>query len=807
MSTLAHSTSTINYQLLFESAPGCFLVLAPDFTIIAVSDAYLKATMTQRENILGKGIFEVFPDNPDVKEATGERNLRASLQVVLKNKVSDTMAIQKYDIRRPVSEGSEFEERYWSPINAPVLNKQGDVIYIIHRVEDVTEFVNVKKLHVEQSNNAKELQTRAQQMETEIYQRTQELHQAKQEAELANALKTRFFSNISHELRTPLTLIWGPVEHLLSNPHLSNEQRQHVELIKNNACILLKLVNDLLDITKLEVGQMSAIYSEIDAVVLVKKIIGNFETVAHDRQIAFTFDLPDVLMVQIDAEKLQRIIMNILSNAFKFTPQGGRIWGSLKLGSKQEFILSIADSGAGIPQQQRKLVFERFIQLENSHSGHVAGTGLGLSIVKEFTQLLQGSVRVDAAQEGGACFIVTLPIKAPINTPLQQMEIAKIDPLFTHPKKKSNVATSYFKNDGKQPTVLIVEDNIDLQQFMVQTLAEDFNLIVANDGLEGLKISISQVPDVIVTDIMMPKMTGDKMIEAIRKKQELNDIPIILLSARSDDALRLKLLQNGAHDFLTKPFSPLELKVRINIFAALKKARSSLKEQNRILMTTNQELESFSYSVSHDLRAPLRSIIGFSQILITNYMHSLDENGKDLLARIENAGEYMGQLIDGILKLSRLVRKPIEQKIVNLSNIVHMVSEELQVSNTEREVIWHIPDGIEAIGDKQLLQVALQNLLENAWKYSGRQKKARIEFGVEKKENKEIYFIRDNGVGFNMDHADKLFGAFQRLHAKEEFEGLGIGLATVQRIIHRHNGRIWAESTVNKGTTFYFTLC
>ncbi|MCP4579292.1 MAG: transporter substrate-binding domain-containing protein [Deltaproteobacteria bacterium] len=220
----------------------------------------------------------------------------------------------------------------------------------------------------------------------------------------------------------------------------------------------------------------------------------------------------------------------------------------------------------------------------------------------------------------------------------------------------------------------------------------------------------------------------------------------------------------------------------------------------------NKELESFAYSVSHDLRAPLRGIDGFSQVLLEDYEEKLDEEGKDYLGRIRSGTQRMGHLIDDLLRLSRLTRSEMRHEPVNLSTLAEKVSVALRESGSERKVTFDITPNLKAHGDRYLLGVAIENLFSNAWKFSSSHDQARIEFGVEKLEGKNAYFIRDDGVGFDMAYADKLFGAFQRLHGTTEFPGSGIGLATVQRIIHRHGGHIWAESKVGKGATFYFTL-
>jgi light-regulated signal transduction histidine kinase (bacteriophytochrome) len=217
-------------------------------------------------------------------------------------------------------------------------------------------------------------------------------------------------------------------------------------------------------------------------------------------------------------------------------------------------------------------------------------------------------------------------------------------------------------------------------------------------------------------------------------------------------------------------------------------------------------LEAFAYSVSHDLRAPLRTIDGFSLALLEDYAEQIPNEGQNYLMRIRTAAQRMAQLIDDLLNLSGVSRATIERQIINLSSLAHNVVRDLQQAHRERIVEIAITPDLVGRGDQRLMRIVLENLINNAWKFTSKQEYARIEFGVQDVDHQRIYFVRDNGAGFDMNYANKLFGTFQRLHANSEFPGIGIGLAIVQRIIHRHRGHVWAEGTTGKGATFYFTL-
>jgi light-regulated signal transduction histidine kinase (bacteriophytochrome) len=239
---------------------------------------------------------------------------------------------------------------------------------------------------------------------------------------------------------------------------------------------------------------------------------------------------------------------------------------------------------------------------------------------------------------------------------------------------------------------------------------------------------------------------------------------------------------------------------------AQKDAEERVKQLNQQLTAVNHELEAFAYSVSHDLRAPLRSIDGFSLALVEDCGDKLNDEERDHLARIRAATQRMGMLIDDLLNLSRVSRSELRIGKADLTALARDVVAELRQQEPQRRVEVRIAEGLKVEGDARLMRLVLQNLLGNAWKFTSKVENARIEFGSEQNGDGTAYFVRDNGAGFDMKYADKLFGAFQRLHSASEFPGTGIGLATVQRILHRHGGHVWATSELGKGATFYFQI-
>jgi two-component system sensor histidine kinase/response regulator len=377
--------------------------------------------------------------------------------------------------------------------------------------------------------------------------------------------------------------------------------------------------------------------------------------------------------------------------------------------------------------------------------------------------------------------------------------------------------------------ILLVDDqpaNLVALEAMLQGLGQ--NLIKAESGREALKWLLTHDFAVILLDVKMPEMDGFETALLIRQRDKSRHTPILFLTAAdSSQNHAVRGYAVGAVDYLVKPVVPEFVRSKVAVFVELAKKTELLRRQAQLLAESeqaavrlaetraelvrdlehkNRELESFSYAVSHDLRAPLRRIDSFSRAVLESQGERLDESGRRFLSRVREASQHMSQLIDDVLYLSRVTRADLREQEVDLSALARLILARLREGEPERVVEVKIRPGVVVTGDGQLLRIALENLLENAWKFTSRQAESRIEFGVTQVAGEPTYFVRDNGAGFDMTYADRLFGPFQRLHPQNEFPGSGIGLATVQRIIHRHGGRVWAEGLVGQGATFQFTL-
>ena len=381
--------------------------------------------------------------------------------------------------------------------------------------------------------------------------------------------------------------------------------------------------------------------------------------------------------------------------------------------------------------------------------------------------------------------------------------------------------------------ILAVDDSLTYLHGLAEALKEEgYDVILARSGAEALELLAVQPVDCILLDLLMPGLSGQETCERIKAAPSVREIPIIMLTALENREAMIEGLSAGADDFLSKSNELEVLKARVRaqirrkqfedenrrireellhkeLEAAEARAGRELAETKAALVEElerkNQELEAFSYSVSHDLRAPLRAIDGFSRILLQDLEHVLDAKGRDYLQRVCAGAQRMGELIDDLLELSRVGRAEIRKNRVNLSDLSREVIADLR-KRSERQVDVTIEKELVADADPRLMRIALENLLGNSWKFTAAAVEARIEVGRNGHAHAPVYFVRDNGAGFDMAYAEKLFRPFQRLHSEAEFTGTGIGLATVYRILDRHGGRIWAEGTVGSGATFYFTL-
>lgn len=369
-------------------------------------------------------------------------------------------------------------------------------------------------------------------------------------------------------------------------------------------------------------------------------------------------------------------------------------------------------------------------------------------------------------------------------------------------------------HDGRSPRLVIVDDNPENLRTLKAILENHkYETYAAINGTLALDAIKEVLPDLVLLDIMMPGLNGYEVCQRLKSDETTREIPVLFISALDESMDKIKAFEVGGVDYISKPFQSEEVLARVKTHISLYKTRKQLTDANVTLKkhsleleARNKELETFSYTVSHDLRAPLRVIDGYSVALTEDYLDKLDETGREYLSRIRGSVSHMSDLIDAILELSRVSRSQVTPIRINISSLCEKIITQLESSYPGRKLTISIMPGLSVTGDNRLIEVAFSNLLENAWKYTTKTDDAWIKIFQRNENNQAIFCIQDNGVGFDAENANKLFSPFQRMHSAKEFEGTGIGLATVQRIIQLHGGKIWAESKVNEGATFCFKL-
>jgi signal transduction histidine kinase len=529
-----------DFRVLFKAAPALLLVVDPELRIVAVSDDYLKATMTRREEIVGRGIFEVFPDNPEDPEATGVSNLSASLDRVRREREPDTMPIQKYDIRRPEEEGGGFEERFWSPRNVPVVDEQGELVYIIHRVRDVTDYVRLTERGTEQ--------------EAEIFLRTQELQKLNQELEAAAQAKNEFLSRMSHELRTPLAAIMGFSE-LLGLADLDERKHEWAQTILKSGQHLLRLVDEVLDISRIEAGQLSISLEPVPVAPLIDEAMEMITPLAEGRQV--TLHPPRITAgygyARADSQRLKQVVINLLSNAVKYNREGGEVTVSVDPEGSDRIRIAVTDTGAGIDQESLEKLFTPFERL--NAGSDVEGTGLGLALSHSLVEAMGGTLTVTSKPGEGSTFTV---------------ELARGEPAaVATPDTREHDLVSQRSYNGER-SLLYIEDTVANVRLVEEILSSrpSIRLLPAGMGSLGLELAAEHRPDLVLLDLHLPDIDGAQILARLRADERTRDIPVVILSADATDRTPGPLLEAGAQAYLTKPIGVRELLEVVDTYIA-----------------------------------------------------------------------------------------------------------------------------------------------------------------------------------------------------------------------------------------------
>jgi len=539
MSEATKFSASPDFKALFESVPGLYLVLTPALTIVAVSDAYLRATMTQREQILGRGLFEVFPDNPDDPAADGVRNLRSSLQRVLEKRTADPMPFQKYDIRRPDAEGGGFEERYWSPVNSPVLGTDGELQYVIHRVEDVTEFVRLQRLGSEQQKLTDELRAKTANMAAEIFQRQKQLDEAKRQRLESIG---RLAGGVAHDFNNLLGVILGCAQLLEEQTNRETAQHLvgHIKQATEKAASLTKqlLAYSSQQVLAPQILEVNGVVQKIEP--LLRRAIGEH----IDIQLKLGSNLG---RVKADPGQLEQVIMNLALNARDAMPEGGKLFFETcdvdvdeayaqqhsSIAPGPYVLLSVSDTGVGIDSSTRERIFEPFFTTKDRGKG----TGLGLATVYGIVKQSGGYVWVYSEPGVGTTFKIYLPR----TTEASKSAVAA--------PPKTPVTT------GNSETILLVEDQALLRTVIATMLEkEGYTVLPAEDPEKGLGAAQAHPGpiDLLITDVLLPGMNGRMFAEKLQKTRP--GTKVLFVSGYTENIMSHHGLDTGI-SFLQKPFT------------------------------------------------------------------------------------------------------------------------------------------------------------------------------------------------------------------------------------------------------------
>ncbi len=707
-------------------------------------------------------------------------------------------------------------------------------------VEERTKDLREEKERTESALKETEAARREAEEQKDIAERAKSVIEAQAERlRDMDRIKSRFFGNISHEFRTPLTLTIGPLENAITGMYgpVSPALSRQLEIMLRNSRRLLRLINQLLDLSKLESGSLTLKVIEGNIVQMLEGVVMSFTAFAEKEGIDLSLDaLSSNINLFFDPENLEKVFFNLLSNAIKFTPEEGRISVSIQevshviRGAEYDAVeIRVSDTGQGIPKEELSHIFDRFHQVDGTVSRVQEGTGIGLSLVKEMVELHGGTIRVESEVGAGTEFIVVLPkgtqhlknfeiLDDEEATDLYEisrgpmMEMAVFEDVET-----TSAGSEATIPAGNRKNLLVVDDSADIRNYVVGCLDAIYNIEVAKDGIDGLEKLEKMVPDLIISDVMMPRMDGYEFCRKVKSDERYNHVPVILLTSKASLEAKIEGLQAGSDDYLSKPFNAEELRVRVANLVSMREQAAQLKGLNEELEDANQtlreasELKSQLLNIaSHDMKNPLTAIREFSRILKEEIESSSHLN--ELVDLIFSSSDEMLRLVTQLLDSSALESGKLELNLrpVDLGTLAQLVVHKSQKQAELKQQVIHISQVGEGksivMADFDRLQEALDNVVNNAVKYSD--KDSEIWVKVENEGDKVRFEVRDQGPGISDDELPKVFDKFQKLSNQPTGgeSSTGLGLSIVKQIVEMHNGMVWVESEVGVGSAFVVQL-
>ncbi len=697
--------------------------------------------------------------------------------------------------------------------------------------------------------------------------------QAEQLREI-DRIKTQFFDNVSHEFRTPLTLTIGPLENMLAGVYgpLNPQASKQLDVALRNARRLLRLINQLLDLSKLESGKMDLTVSRGNVVPLVEGVVSSFTAFAEKKNLSVSFScVRDDVYLYFDPSCLEKVFFNLLSNAVKFTNDGGRIWVSVDDNSVRDpesmdaaVTIRVRDTGIGIPDEQLRYVFDRFHQVDGALAHAHEGTGIGLSLVKELVELHHGTITVHSESGVGSEFVVTLPKglshfddevrvgewtgegMAEISRgPMMEMAVlsdveetwsapmgdagggeSMVVPATPVPTPAPHRLASYRAHEpvnaipdsdsSARARIMVVDDSSDVIEYVASILWNEFVVSSASNGAEALEAVRREEPSLVICDVMMPGMDGYTFCRHLKSDRELRHIPVILLTARAGQDDRIEGLEAGSDDYMSKPFSPRELRARVHNLLTVRDQQRQLARLNAVLAERNDALREASEMKSqlldiaaHDMKNPLNAIREFAHILKSEI--GRDSDHYDPLDLIHKSSDQMLNLVSTLLDSSALETGKIvlNKELLNVNTLAAaVVRRNGRLAENKGQIIHLAVSADRSIvrADKSRLLEAMDNLVNNAVKYSLPNRA--IHVTVVSDASKVRFTVTDEGPGLSDHDKSRVFGKFQRLSAQPTGGEIstGLGLAIVKQIVELHDGVVFVESEWGLGSSFTIEL-
>lgn len=645
----------------------------------------------------------------------------------------------------------------------------------------------------------------------DLWQRLQ-LGSVNEQLTLADEMKTRFFSNVSHELRTPLMLILGPLDSMIRGEYAGN-QGTLLQAMNSNAHRLLRQVNMILNFSRLEAGRQKVNWAPGNVSAVIEELVTAALPYAEKRKIDLRMEGVDALPDNyFDSEQIETVTANLLSNAMKFTPDGGRI--TVRGGRDGELLYwEVEDSGCGIPEKDVAKVFERFHQVDGGKTGKIQGTGLGLSLSRELVQLHKGDIVVSSVLGEGTTFRVTLPIAPPegVEPGIAEGPEPEADGgAGGAPSKAQAVsrgptgATQFADLAGSSleqeqdveapeqaPLLLLVEDNPDMRGFVANSLRHHYRVVTAEDGRYGVEAARKHRPDMIVSDVMMPRLDGFGMVEELRKDKTFENTPILMLTARTGSEAVVKGLSLGAVDYVNKPFKMIELKARIGAQLRASQAEKALDERESRLVAVGQ----MTGTIAHDLRGPLTAILGRIDLvrIFSEAKGTLGDIQEDLDS-VERTVFRVTNMAQELVEFVRGGNVSLELEQGDAASFLRMVDREmsgpLKESGIELILETDAPELLEVRFDSHRLQRVVENLVNNARDAVNGVEDAvdkRIWLQARRDGDQVLIRVADNGPGIPAEVADRLFQPFA---TAGKASGTGLGLSIVRNLVTAHAGTI-----------------